>query len=153
GKLPQKDIDALTAWVRMGVPWPNGPPRQQGSPSVASNNTEAWKNHWAFQPVRRPPFPTVKWSGWCISPIDAFILAKLEEKRFSPAPAADRRTLIRRASFDLIGLPPSESEVEAFMSDSSPDAFGRLIDRLLSSPQYGERWGRYWLDVARYADS
>jgi mono/diheme cytochrome c family protein len=151
GKLPQQAIDALTAWVKMGVPWPDGPPRQQGT--TASNNTEAWKNHWAFQPVRKPPFPAVKTPGWCTSPIDAFILAKLEANGLAPAPVADRRALIRRAYFDLIGLPPSESEVEAFISDPSPDAFARLIDRLLSSPQYGERWGRYWLDVARYADS
>jgi mono/diheme cytochrome c family protein len=153
GKLPQKAIDALTAWVKMGAPWPDSPPRQQGNSAAASNNTEAWKNHWAFQPVRKPPFPAVKTPGWCASPIDALILAQLEVKGLRPAPTADRRTIIRRAYFDLIGLPPSESEVEAFVTDPSPDAFARLIDRLLSSPQYGERWGRYWLDVARYADS
>jgi mono/diheme cytochrome c family protein len=153
GKLPQKSIDALTAWVKMGVPWPDSPPRQQGDSAAASRNAEAWKTHWAFQPVRKPPIPTVKTSGWCISPMDTFILAKLEANGLAPAPVADRRTLIRRAYFDLIGLPPSESEVEAFVSDPSPDAFAHLIDRLLSSPQYGERWGRYWLDVARYADS
>jgi mono/diheme cytochrome c family protein len=152
GKLPQKDIDALTAWVKMGAPWPDSPPRQQGI-SLTASNAEAWKTHWAFQPVRKPPFPLVKNFGWCVSPIDAFILAKLEQKRLTPAPAADRRTLIRRAYFDLIGLPPSDSQVEAFISDTGPDAFARLIDGLLFSPQYGERWGRYWLDVARYADS
>lgn len=162
GKLSQKAIDALTVWVKMGVPWPDSspssshsPPRRQGTPSGAASTDaeEAWKTHWAFQPVHKPPFPSAKNTCWSNSPIDAWILSQLEGKGLRPAPMADRHTLIRRAYFDLIGLPPTESEIEAFASDSSPDAFARLIDRLLSSPQYGERWGRYWLDVARYADS
>jgi mono/diheme cytochrome c family protein len=155
GKLPQKAIDALTAWVKIDVPWPDNPPRQQGKPSgTASTDTEdAWKSHWAFQPVKKPTFPALKDASWCRSPVDAFILSKLEEKSLTPAPMADRRTLIRRAYFDLIGLPPSAAETAAFASDPAPEAFDRLIDRLLSTPQYGERWGRYWLDVARYADS
>jgi len=155
GKLPQKSIDALTAWVKVEVPWPDNPPRQQGKlPDAASHDSEdAWKTHWAFQPVKKPSLPVLKNESSCISPVDAFILGKLEDKGLTLAPPADRRTLVRRAYFDLIGLPPSEAETEAFASDPSPDAFARLIDRLLSSPQYGERWGRYWLDVARYADS
>jgi hypothetical protein len=149
GKLPKQSIDALTRWVKLGVPWPDG----QSAASAPANSSDAWKTHWAFQSVHRPPLPSVKNASWCMSPLDAFILSKLEQKNLSPAPMTDRRTLIRRAYFDLIGLPPNETESAAFQADSRPDAFARLIDRLLSSPQYGERWGRYWLDVARYADS
>ena len=109
--------------------------------------------HWSFQPVREPKPPVVRNTAWVSSPLDAFILARLEAKGLSPSPSADRRTLIRRASFDLIGLPPTPDEVEAFVHDPSPDAYRRLIDRLLASPHYGERWGRHWLDVARYADT
>ena len=97
--------------------------------------------------------PAVKDNHWAKSPIDQFILAKLEEKKLRPAPVADKRTLIRRATFDLIGLPPTPAEVEAFLADISPDAFPRVVDRLLASPHYGERWGRHWLDVVRYTDS
>jgi len=148
-KLPQESIDVLTRWVKMGVPWPDIP-SASNAPSTAP---EAWKSHWAFQPVRQPALPSVMYAAWCKSPVDAFLLSKLEEKGLTPAPIADPRALIRRAYFDLIGLPPSEAETAAFASDPRPDAFAQLIDRLLSSPQYGERWGRYWLDVARYADS
>ncbi len=109
--------------------------------------------HWAFQPVREPKPPVVSNTAWVSSPLDAFILARLEVKGLSPSPSADRRTLIRRASFDLIGLPPTPDEVEAFVHDPSSDAYRRLLDRLLASPHYGERWGRHWLDVARYADT
>jgi hypothetical protein len=115
--------------------------------------SEQRQQHWAFQPVRKPAPPRVKNAGWAQTPIDAFILAKLEEKDLRPAPPADRRTLCRRASFDLIGLPPTPEQVAAFEADSSPDAFAHLVDSLLASPHYGERWGRYWLDVARYADT
>ena len=111
------------------------------------------KLHWSFQPVHEPSIPVVKNSGWAQSPIDAFILAKLEAQAIPSAPPADRRTLIRRATFDLIGLPPTPAEVDAFVNDSSPGAFERVVDRLLASPHYGERWGRYWLDLARYADN
>ncbi|HJT75755.1 MAG TPA: DUF1549 and DUF1553 domain-containing protein, partial [Gemmataceae bacterium] len=107
----------------------------------------------AFQPVRNPPLPAVKAATWCRSPVDRFILAKLEAKGLAPSPAADRRTLIRRVSFDLVGLPPTPAEVEAFVHDPDPEAYAKLVDRLLASPHYGERWGRYWLDVARYADT
>jgi hypothetical protein len=148
GKLPQQTIDALTAWVKMGVPWP-----EISSRTSTESETGAWKTHWAFQPIRKPALPSVKNTSWMSSPLDAFILAKLEEKGLTPAPPADRRTLIRRAYFDLIGLPPSEAEVRAFVADQAPDAYSQLIDRLLACPQYGERWGRHWLDVARYADS
>ena len=145
-KLPDEAIEALTAWVKMGAPWP------ETGPVAADPNADAWKKHWAFQPVKLPALPAVKDTAWPASPIDFFILAKLEAKGMTPAPPADRRTLIRRASFDLIGLPPTPAEVDAFVSDPAPDAYERLIDRLLADPRYGERWGRYWLDVARYAN-
>jgi hypothetical protein len=109
--------------------------------------------HWAFQPVASPKPPSVKKGKWVKTDIDRFILARLEERGFQPAPPADKRTLIRRASFDLIGLPPTPEEVAAFERDHSPGAFSNLVERLLASPRYGERWGRHWLDVARYSDT
>src|SRR6266446_6125560 len=114
---------------------------------------EQAKTHWAFQPLSNAGAPAVKDARWVRNDIDRFILAGLEGKGLRPSAEADRRTLIRRVSFDLIGLPPSPEEVEAFASDASPGAYERLVDRLLASPQYGERWGRHWLDLARYADS
>lgn len=113
---------------------------------------EAWKRHWAFQPVKHPPLPPVRQRDWPRTSVDRFILAKLEERGLTPSAAADRRTLLRRVTFDLIGLPPTPQEIAAFEKDRSPDAFATVVDRLLASPHYGERWGRYWLDVARYAD-
>jgi hypothetical protein len=115
--------------------------------------SEARARHWAFQPVKKPTPPSVKKARWVQTPVDAFVLAKLEANHLQPAPAADRRTLIRRVTYDLIGLPPAPAEVEAFVKDKRPDAYAQLVDRLLASPHYGERWGRYWLDVARYADT
>ena len=109
--------------------------------------------HWAFQPVQKPPLPTVRETGWVQTPVDHFVLALLEKKKLSPAPAADRRSLIRRVTYDLTGLPPTAEEVDAFLADSKPDAYAQVVERLLASPHYGERWGRYWLDVARYADT
>ena len=114
---------------------------------------QARAKHWSFQPVRKPPLPAVRHTDWAITPLDRFILVKLEQAGVDPAPRADRRTLIRRASIDLTGLPPETADVEAFVNDPSPDAWEKVIDRLLASPRYGERWGRYWLDVARYADT
>ncbi len=149
GKLSAKDIEALTEWVKMGAPWAEA----TSDKTKASLKAEAWKNHWAFQRLRSVPFPKVKNQTWVRSPVDAFILAKLEENGMLPAKPADRRTLIRRATFDLIGLPPTPDEVSAFEKDTSSDPFARVIDRLLGSAHYGERWGRHWLDVARYGDS
>ena len=115
--------------------------------------TPAQKNYWAFQPVKKPPVPAVKNKAWVKTPIDAFILAKLEEKNLQPNPRADKLTLLRRATIDMTGLPPTQEEIQAFLSDKSPNAWEKVVDRLLASPAYGERWGRHWLDVARYADS
>ena len=132
-----------------GRPWPDGVALAAPKMSV----DEARQRFWSFQPVRRPAVPVVKNAAWVKNPIDAFILAKLEEKGLAPSRPADRRTLIRRVSFDLIGLPPTPEEVEAFVSDPSPDAYAKVVDRLLASPHYGERWGRHWLDIARYSDT
>src|SRR5262249_2360702 len=149
GKLPPAAIDALTAWVKMGAPWPT----ERGPSAAGIDVAEARKKHWAFQPVRQPPLPAVKDAGWVRTPVDAFILAKLETAGLCPSPSADRRPLIRRVSYDLKGLPPSPEEVDAFVKDPRPNAYERLVDHLLASPHYGERWGRHWLDVARYADT
>jgi hypothetical protein len=151
-RLPPEAVEALTTWVRMGAPWPEEAAATPATADVRSV-AAARASHWAFRPVRKPAPPAVRNGGWVRNPIDSFVLAGLETKGLSPAPPADRRTLIRRLSFDLLGLPPSPAEVDAFVSDSAPDAYERLADRLLASPHYGERWGRYWLDVARYADT
>ena len=148
-KLPAEQIADLEAWVKMGAP----DPRDSTGPKPMSDVAEAKHRHWAFQPVVKPTPPKVSSPRWTKSPVDNFVLAKLEEKKLKPAPAADRRTLIRRVSYDLTGLPPTPEEVEIFVNDKQPDAFVRLVDRLLASPHYGERWGRYWLDIARYADT
>jgi hypothetical protein len=153
-KLPAREIADLTTWIKTGAAWPNDRsiiefPHTEGRVEF----TPEQKAFWAFQPPRAPTIPRVQDTHWVRSPLDAFILAQLEAKGLRPAPLADKRTLIRRATFDLIGLPPTPDEVEAFVRDDSPEAFARVIDRLLASPHYGERWGRHWLDVARYADS
>jgi hypothetical protein len=150
GKLPEESIRTLVAWVKMGAPWPA---RAAAAGTAVAGTASLKETHWAFQPIRDPPVPDVADAAWCSSPIDRFILAKLEEAGIPPAPRADRRDLIRRATFDLTGLPPSPGEVDAFVADESPDAFAKVVDRLLESPRYGERWGRHWLDVARYADT
>src|SRR5262249_55791451 len=108
---------------------------------------------WSLQPVRRPPVPKVNHTAWLQDPIDAFVLARLEQHGLSPAPPADRVVFLRRVKYDLLGLPPTSEEIDAFLADHSPDAEARLIDRLLASPHYGERWGRHWLDVVRYGES
>lgn len=153
-KLPAKEIADLTHWVKLGAPWPNAEPTPAatGKPG-ATEFTPDQKSFWAFQPLVTAQPPAVHNEAWSQSPLDRFILAQLESAGLEPAPAADKRTLIRRATFDLHGVPPTVDEVNAFLADESPEAFARVIDRLLASPRYGERWGRHWLDVARYADS
>ncbi|HEY1342204.1 MAG TPA: PSD1 and planctomycete cytochrome C domain-containing protein, partial [Bryobacteraceae bacterium] len=151
GKLPDEAVAHLTAWVKMGAPWPGGDVVQTDKLSLPV--AEVRRTHWAFRPVKKPVLPAVKDAARVKTPIDAFVLARLEAKEMTFAPAADRRTLIRRVTLDLHGLPPTPEEVAAFEADRAPDAYARLVDRLLASPRYGERWGRHWLDVARYADS
>lgn len=155
GKLKPDEIATLTEWIKMGAPWPGAKPVPT-APGAASGQyiiTPEQKQFWSFRPIRKTAPPKVKNTAWVKSPIDAFILAKLEAKGLTPAPPADRRTLVRRVYFDLIGLPPTPEQVNAFLKDTSPNAFAKVVDSLLASPQYGERWGRHWLDVARYADS
>ena len=118
-------------------------------PSSSPDKTD-W---WSFKPAVRPPVPKTKNNKWARNPIDFFILAKLEQEKLAPSPEADRRTLIRRLSFDLTGLPPSPEEVEQFAADRSSGAYEKLVDRLLESPRYGERWARHWLDTVHYADT
>jgi len=149
-KLTLEQVHALEAWVKMGAP----DPRTGAPTSTAASAAFAKRlDHWAYQPVRMPSIPRATPASWVSSPIDALILAKLNQKKLKPSSPADKRTLIRRAYFDLTGLPPSPEEVEAFVNDRSPTAFARVVDHLLSLPAYGERWGRHWLDVARYADT
>ena len=145
GKLPKQQIADLKRWVAMGAPWP--------TVKDAAQQTKDEGDHWAFQSPEKPALPRVRHQKWVQTPVDRFILAALEEKGLKPAPPADRRTLIRRATFDLTGLPPEPDQIDAFLADKSPDAFARVVERLLASQHYGERWGRHWLDVARYADS
>ncbi len=147
--MPQKgerltvgQIGLLRAWIDQGAVWPET--RAGADPRL---------DHWAFQPLQRPAVPAVKENSRARNPIDHFVLARLEKEHLKPAPEADRATLIRRLTFDLHGLPPSPAEVDAFVADKSPDALERLVDHLLASPRYGERWARHWLDLARFCES
>lgn len=151
GKLADEEIAALKQWIALGAPWPEEP-KGGGSIRADGSITAADRQFWSFRPIADPPLPAVKRAAWLRQPLDAFVLAKLEAAGLQPAEDADRRTFIRRASFDLVGLPPSAEEVEAFVADQRPDAHQLLIDRLLASPHYGERWARHWLDVARYGE-
>jgi len=148
-KLPDEQIHMLEQWVKMGAP----DPRISTTPKSLTDIHEARAKHWAFQPVQPPVFPKVKNSNWIQTPLDNFILSKLELKKIRPSGRADRRTFIRRVTYDLTGLPPTAEEVDGFIHDKNPEAYARLVERLLESPRYGERWGRHWLDVARYADT
>src|SRR5579863_416388 len=154
GKMPISEIDVLTKWVEQGLPWTAGAvaaeekPRK-GPPKV---DDEA-RNYWAYRPLQTSAVPQVKNAAWVQNPIDAFVLSKLEAEGLAPTPPADRVALVRRAYYDLIGLPPSPDEVDAFVADKSDGAYERLIDKLLARPQYGEKWGRHWLDLVRYAET
>jgi hypothetical protein len=149
--LEPAEVAALRDWIARGLPWPDGP--EAGPTADAPGPATDARDWWSFRPVRDPEPPPVRDRDWPRSPIDRFILARLEAEGLAPAPPADRRTLIRRATYDLTGLPPAPEDVEAFAADPAPDAFDRLVGRLLASPAYGERWGRHWLDLARYADT
>ena len=148
GKLADDEIATLIEWVKMGAQWGPGPlgSAKEGADTAANS-------FWAFEKPTKSALPGVKQREWVKSPLDAFILAALEARGLRPAPPADKRNLIRRATFDLTGLPPTSEEVQAFVADDSPGAFAKLVDRLLASPRYGEKWARHWLDIARYADS
>jgi Protein of unknown function (DUF1553)/Protein of unknown function (DUF1549)/Planctomycete cytochrome C len=145
-RLRAEQIDVLRAWIDQGLPWPK---------SVVLDRTpaEVARAHWAFRPIRRPSLPRVRNVDWSRNGIDPFILARLEAEAIEPSPEADRRTLVRRVTLDLTGLPPTPVEVEAFVNDGAPDAYEQLADRLLASPHYGERWARPWLDLCHYGDT
>ena len=152
GRLEREAIDALRAWVEMGAPWPEAGRVAASAPSDAKPAfTEEQRSYWAFQPIGDPAPPAV--AGSSASAIDRFLGAKLEAEGLEPALPAGKLTLLRRVTYDLTGLPPTEDEIRNFVSDDSPSAFEAVVERLLASPRYGERWGRHWLDVARYADS
>ncbi len=150
--LSEPQIKALATWVEQGAVWPGKSPVIV-TPTSPAGFERARREHWAFRPVHQPARPVVKNPAWISTPLDAFILAKLESQGLTPSVAADKRTLLRRVTFDLVGLPPTYAEVQAFESDTAPDAYSRVVERLLASPHYGERWGRFWLDVARYSDT
>lgn len=154
GKLKPEQIEIFTEWVRMGAPWPEDAELAHDVAEVAQKKvrTEVL-NHWAWKPVAKPQPPQTKSTSWSDAAIDRFILAKLEEKNLSPSPDADRRTLLRRVYFDLAGLPPTPEEMSAFLKDTSPKALESVVDRLLASPRFGERWGRHWLDLTYFADN
>ena len=153
GKLSPQEVADLTEWVKHGAVWPKSAPGTTFSASVKTGViTDKQRAFWAYQPLKVVPVPEPKYEHWAKTPIDKFVLAKMLEAGLKPAAQADRRTLIRRATYDLTGVPPTPEEVEAFEKDKSPKAYESLIDRLLASPKYGERWGRHWLDVARYAE-
>jgi len=146
--LTEIEIAALERWIAEGATDP-----RETAPKAPTREKADPRTFWSFQPVRAVAPPAVTQPDWVRTPVDNFILATLEQKGLTPAPRADARTLVRRAYVDLIGLPPTPEQVDAFVNDTAPDAWARLIDGLLASPHYGERWGRHWLDVARYADS
>ncbi|MEW5975689.1 MAG: PSD1 and planctomycete cytochrome C domain-containing protein [Acidobacteriota bacterium] len=153
GRLKDSEIADLVAWIKMGAPWPGSITEWTAAPPEARTFSKEQKEFWSFQPVKDPQPPPVISRSWVRTPIDQFILSELEKQKLAPAPEADKLALLRRATFDLTGLPPSPAEIDEFLKDNTPQAFTRVVDRLLSSPRYGERWGRHWLDVVRYADS
>jgi hypothetical protein len=152
GKLPADKIQLVAEWIKMGAPYPADVKKPAGA-RVPGFDIKARAKHWSFYPIKRPAAPPVKQKTWVKNPVDSFIVAKLQAKGITPAAVADRRTLIRRVTFDLIGLPPTPEEVEAFVNDKAPNAYRKVVERLLASPHYGERWGRHWLDLMRFAET
>ncbi len=154
GKLPSAVVADFVRWIELGVPDPrSGPAGAAPRDTAEALDLESARQFWAFRAHRASDPPAVRAETWCRSPIDRFVIARLEEAGLAPAPEADPLTLLRRVTFDLTGLPPTRAEIDAYLADDDPGAYERAIDRLLASPRYGERWGRHWLDVARYADS
>jgi hypothetical protein len=151
-KLADEQIATLIAWVKMGAPWPEAGPRQpRGGPKTF--DLQERRKHWAFQPLQKAAPPPVKRKDWLRSPVDAFILARLEANGLSPAGPANKRTLLRRVTYDLTGLPPTPAEIDDFLADDSPTAYEKVVERLLASQHYGERWARHWLDLVRFAET
>jgi hypothetical protein len=149
GKLGDAQIADIAAWIKMGAP----DPRLEGKKGKLSGLTDSARAHWAYREPARYTIPVNKNQQWCRTPIDCYILEKLEANGLLPSPDTERETLLRRVSYNLTGLPPTYAEVESFMNDASPNAYEKVVDRLLASPAYGERWARHWLDTARYADT
>lgn len=149
-KLPDAAIAQIVAWINAGVPYDR--PLEKAAPDGRVASARPGSDHWAFQPVKRPLVPKVNNPSWVRNPVDAFVAAKRDEKRLAPLPQADKRVLIRRLYLDLIGLPPPPQEIQAFLADSSAGSYEKIVDRLLASPRYGERWGRHWMDIWRYSD-
>src|SRR5262249_41811505 len=148
--LPDAEKDGLRRWITSGAEWGTTPI----DPLRFGGDRRAGYDWWSLQPVvRHEPPANFKSAGRDVAPIDAFVLAKAEASGLSPSPEAARRTLIRRLAFDLLGLPPTPEEVEAFVDDPDPDAYERLVDRYLASPHFGQRWARHWLDVVRFAET
>ena len=152
GKLPDDVIADLTGWIQRGAAWPAVPVGGDTIRSGGATLSAADRAFWAFQPIADPPLPAVKDKAWPRQPLDRFVLAKREARGLHAVRPADKHALLRRATFDLTGLPPTPQEIEAFLRDDSPNAFDKVVDHLLSSSHYGERWGRHWLDVARYGE-
>ncbi|MFP6886664.1 MAG: DUF1549 domain-containing protein, partial [Opitutales bacterium] len=153
-KLSSREIEILERWVSLGAPWPDEPPPTGGTAKKKEFDLAGRKaSHWSWEPVKEPVLPTVKNGEWGKLPIDRFILSRLETGGLTPAVAADRRTLIRRATFSLRGMPPTPDEVNAFVEDDSEAAWEKVVDRLLDSPEFGETWARHWMDLFRYAES
>jgi cytochrome c553 len=152
-KMSDDAIADLTAWVKMGAPWPGGDEKDTTTNAPKEFDLKERSKHWAFQPLKPGEPPPVKNAEWPRNAIDRYILAKLEANKLKPAAPADKRTLLRRVTFDLTGLPPSPAEIEAFLADDSAEAYEKVVNRLLDSPRYGERWARHWLDLVRYAET
>ena len=154
-KLSKEVVADFEKWIAMGAPDPRDAPIEAVTESSGpkAKSLEEGRNFWAFHPLDSPPSPRVIDERWAQDELDRFVLARLEEKNLKPAPLADKSTLLRRLYFDLTGLPPNIGQIEAFVGDDSPDAYAKVVDELLASPRFGERWGRHWLDVARYADT
>ncbi len=152
-KLSDEQIALLTEWIKRGAPWKDSGSSQKMAVRPKGRITDDDRKWWAFQSIAVREAPAVADNGWCINEIDHYVLSTLKAAGLEPAPAAGKRELIRRVYFDVIGLPPSPEEVDAFVADDSPDAYPKLVDKLLASPRYGEQWARHWLDLVRYADS
>ena len=153
GKLSLKQIEVLTKWVEQGTLWVEEKGGSTPAPTGPPKVTAETMKFWSFQPVKHPQVPAVKNKAWVKNPIDAFVLQGLEGAKLTPNAPASRTALLRRATYDLTGLPPTTEEVRAFLADTAPNAYEKVIDRLLASPQYGVKWGRHWLDLVRYAET
>ena len=149
-KLSKDVVADFEKWIAMGAPDPRDAPIEAVTESSGpkAKSLEEGRNFWAFHPLDSPPLPRVLDERWAQDELDRFVLARLEEKNLKPAPLADKSTLLRRLYFDLTGLPPNIGQIEAFVGDDSPDAYAKVVDELLASPRFGERWGRHWLDVS-----